>query len=157
MQFGPSNRVWPKSAIKQGLRHKITCLLELSESDKVIISMKFFRSIAWVLIFALVTTPALASICATKCASQSVLSAIQPDSHMSSMAHCHENSMKKDQSKSDTEHKSCAMGAGCHYTQVTPVDLSLKYTFNSVTGNFFPRFTPSEKSVDLSPPLKPPA
>jgi hypothetical protein len=139
------------------VRHKITCLLELSESDKVIISMKFFRSIAWVLIFALVTTPALASICATKCASQSVLSAIQPDSHMSNMAHCHDSSMKKDQSKSDTEHKSCAMGAGCHYTQVTPVDLSLKYTFNSVTGNYFPRFTPSEKSVDLSPPLKPPA
>lgn len=119
--------------------------------------MKFFRSIALVLIFALVTTPALASICATKCASQSILSAIQPDSHMADMTHCHDSSMKKDQSKTDTEHPSCAMGAGCHYTQVTPADLSLKYTFNTENDHSFPRFTPSEKSVDLSPPLKPPA
>jgi hypothetical protein len=119
--------------------------------------MRFFRSITLVLIFALVTTPALASICATKCASQSVFTTMQPDHLMSDMTHCHDDSMKKDQSKTDTEHKSCAMGAGCHYTQITPVDLSLKYTFNSVTGNAFPRFTPSEKSVDLSPPLKPPA
>jgi hypothetical protein len=119
--------------------------------------MRFFRSIAAILILALVTTPALAAICATSCASQSILSVIQSDDNMSDMINCHDSSMKKSQTKSSSEHKPCAMGAGCHFTQATPADTASKYAFTDSTSASFPRFTPSEKSVDLSPPLKPPA
>ena len=119
--------------------------------------MKFFRSIAMVLILALATSPALAAVCATSCASQAIMSSMHPD-NMSGMKNCHEASMNKDKNKTHTEHKSCAMGAGCNFTQVTPpVDLSTKEVFAISTVISFPRFDPSEKSIDLSPPLKPPA
>ena len=110
-----------------------------------------------ILILALVSSPALAAICATSCTSQSVMSALHP-SDMSGMKNCHEGSMNKDKSKSSTEHKSCAMGAGCNFTQVTPpFDASSKSVFADMSSISFPKFVPSAKSIDLSPPLKPPA
>lgn len=118
--------------------------------------MKFFRSIAAILIFALATSPALAAICATSCASGSVMASIHVN-NMDGMKNCHEGSMNKSQQKPGTEHKSCAMGAGCHFSQVTPVESSSKYFFAAIAAISFPGFTPSGKSVDLSPPLKPPA
>lgn len=119
--------------------------------------MKFFRAIAMVLVLALASSPALAAICATSCASQAVMSMMHPDD-MSGMVNCHEGSMNKDKNKASTEHKSCAMGAGCHFTQVTPpIDSSSKHAFADSIVISFPRFVPSEKSIDLSPPLKPPA
>ncbi|PPC93673.1 MAG: hypothetical protein CTY33_06970 [Methylotenera sp.] len=118
--------------------------------------MKFFREIAMVLILALASSPALAAICATSCASQSIMSSMHSDS-MAGMKNCHEGSMSKDKHKSSTEHKSCAMGAGCQFTQVTPIVSPTKYVFTASAAIVFPSFVPSEKSVDLSPPLKPPA
>ena len=119
--------------------------------------MKSFRAIAMVLILTLASSPALAFHCATLFASDSVMTAMHSDSDMSGMKHCQEQGMKKDQSQSDNEHKPCPMGAGCHFTQATPVSLITKNVFLDITKQSFPRFTPSEKSVDLSPPLKPPA
>lgn len=125
--------------------------------------MKPFRAIAMFLILVLASSPALAAICATSCASQTIMSSVHSDD-MSGMKNCHEDSMNKNKStpnsehKSNNEHKSCAMGAGCHFTQLTsPADLSSKYVFADSTTISFPRFTPFEKSIDLSPPLKPPA
>lgn len=110
-----------------------------------------------ILILALASSPALAAVCATSCASQAVMSALHP-SDMSGMKNCHEGSMNKDKSKSNIEHKSCAMGAGCSFTQVIPpIDASSKSVFADSHAISFPRFVPSEKSIDLSPPLKPPA
>jgi hypothetical protein len=77
--------------------------------------------------------------------------------HMSNMANCHEGSMDKDKTKSTTEHKSCTMGAGCNFSLATPIGLSSKYVLIDLSSIAFPRFDSSEKSVDLSPPLKPPA
>jgi len=109
-----------------------------------------------VLILALATSPALAAICATSCASHSIMSSMQVDD-MSGMKNCHEGSMKKDEHKSN-EHKSCAMGAGCNFTQVTsPINASQKLVFDDTVRTLFPSFVPSAKSIDLSPPLKPPA
>lgn len=119
--------------------------------------MKLLRTIAVILILALASSPALAAICATSCASQAVMSALHP-SDMSGMKNCHEGSMNTDKNKSSTGHKSCAMGAGCNFTQVTPpIDALSKAVFADSISTSFPRFVPSEKSIDLSPPLKPPA
>ncbi len=119
--------------------------------------MKPFRAIAMILILVLASSPALAAICATSCASQSAMASVHSE-NMSGMKNCHEGSINKNKSKPSTEHKSCAMGADCHFTQVTsPADLSSKYVFADSTSISFPRFVPFEKSIDLSPPLKPPA
>lgn len=119
--------------------------------------MKFFRSIAVLLILALASSPALAAICATSCASDSLMSSMHSDD-MASMKNCHEGSMSKDKPKSSNEHKSCVMGAGCNFTQVTsPIIASQKLAFDDPVRITFTSFVPSEKSVDLSPPLKPPA
>lgn len=119
--------------------------------------MKLFRTVAVLLILVLASSPALAAICATSCASQSIMSSMHSDD-MAGMKNCHEGSMGKVKHKSSTEHKSCAMGAGCNFTQVTsPIITSQKLVFDDSVRISFPSFVPSEKSVDLSPPLKPPA
>lgn len=118
--------------------------------------MKFFRAIAMTLILALASSPALAAICATNCASHAIISSMHADD-MAGMKNCHEGSMSKEKQKSSNEHKSCAMGAGCQFTQVTPIQSLTKYVFAASAAVAFPSFVPSEKSVDLSPPLKPPA
>jgi hypothetical protein len=77
---------------------------------------------------------------------------------MAHMKNCHESKMSKDkQQKYSHDHKPCSIGAGCQYTQVTPIESSAKYVFAALPAVSFPSFTPSEKSADLSPPLKPPA
>lgn len=119
--------------------------------------MKFCRAVAMILILALASSPALAAHCATSFASEAVMTAMHSDGNMSSMMHCQDRAMKKNQSKSNTEHKPCAMGAGCHFAQATPVDSFAKYVLIDSIKESFTRFTPSEKSTDLSPPLKPPA
>jgi hypothetical protein len=118
--------------------------------------MRSIHAIAIILILTLASSPALAAICATSCASHSIISSMHVED-MSGMKNCHEGSMKKDKQKSN-EHKSCAMGAGCNFTQVTsPIIASLKLVFDDTVRTSFPSFVPSDKSVDLSPPLKPPA
>ena len=118
--------------------------------------MKFFRAIAMVLILALTSSPALAAICVTSCASHSILSSMHSND-MAGMKNCHEGSIGKDKHKSSTEHKSCAMGVSCQFMQVTSIESPIKYVFATSAATLFPTFVPSEKSVDLSPPLKPPA
>lgn len=119
--------------------------------------MKFFREIATILILALATSPALAAVCATSCASHAVMSSIHSDS-MAGMKDCHQSSINKNKSKSSTENKPCSMSAGCHFTQLTPPTVSLtKYVFADSTSISFPKLVSSAKSIDLSPPLKPPA
>ena len=120
-------------------------------------SMKFFRTITVIMIMALATSPALAAICATSCASQSVMSTVSAvhSDDMSGMVNCHEASMNKDKAKSDmdkssTEHKSCNMGAGCHFAQATPIDSSSKYALINSTSVAFFLFDSVEKSVNLS-------
>ena len=128
----------------------------------------YFRTITLILILALATSPALAAVCATSCATESIMSTVNPDD-ISTMTNCHEGtmshegtmnhegSMDKDKTKSTTEHNSCSMGAGCHFSQATSVDLSSKYALIDSSTISFPQFVTSKKSVDLSPPLKPPA
>lgn len=118
--------------------------------------MKFFRSIAVILILVLGSSPALAAICATSCASNSIMSSMHA-AEMAGMENCHENQVKETQHKPMNEHKSCSMGSGCHFSQITPIQSPTKNFFVSITVIKFLSFTPSEKSVDLSPPLKPPA
>jgi hypothetical protein len=118
--------------------------------------MKYFRATAMVLILALTSSLALADICATSCASHSIISSMHSED-MAGMKNCHEGSMNKEKSKANTEHKSCAMGAGCQFTQVTPIVLPAQYVFTASASIAFPSFVPFEKSVDPSPPLKPPA
>lgn len=119
--------------------------------------MKIFRSVAVVLIFVLASSPALAAICATACASQSAMSSLHAND-MSGMQHCHDDSINTDKNKTNTEHKSCAMGATCHFTQViSQVDSLSNYVVADLSSTAFPKFVPFEKSIDLSPPLKPPA
>jgi hypothetical protein len=76
---------------------------------------------------------------------------------MSSMPNCHKASMKKEQSNPNVEHKQCSMGAGCNFSYATPIDLSSKFVLINLASISFPRFNASEKSADLSPPIKPPA
>lgn len=119
--------------------------------------MKLFRATAMILILALVSSPVLAAVCATSCVSHAVMSSIQVDD-MAGMKNCHQGSMNKDKDKPSSEHKSCAMSAGCNFTQITPpIDTFSKTVFVDSTSVSFPKFVPSAKSADLSPPLKPPA
>jgi hypothetical protein len=123
--------------------------------------LKYLRTVTVILILALTTSPTLAAICATTCASKSIMSAVNPDD-MPAMTNCHEGSMKdKAQSstehKSTGEHKSCAMGAGCNLSQAPAIDIASKYALIDSPAILFPHFDFSENSVDLSPPLKPPA
>ena len=119
--------------------------------------MKLLREITIVLILALASSPALAAVCATSCASQVLMSSLHSDD-MSGMKNCHKSSMKKDISTSNVEHKSCTMGAGCHFTQSTsPTAPSTMLKLVDSTPITFPKFVSSAKSIDLSPPLKPPA
>lgn len=119
--------------------------------------MKYFRAIAMLLIIALASSPALAAICATSCASQALISSMNSDS-MANMKNCHQSSINKNKSKPSTEHKSCTMGAGCHFTQLTtPSAPSSNIKLVDEISIIFPKFVPSVKSTDLSPPLKPPA
>lgn len=133
-----------------------SCLLEPMHSDNVVFSMKFLRSIAVMLVFVLASSPALAAICATACASQSAMTSVHAND-MSEIQHCLKGSMDVGTNKPSTEHKSCAMGAACHLTQViSQVDSLSKYVFAGSTSASFPKFVPFDKSIDLSPPLKPP-
>jgi hypothetical protein len=137
----------------------ISNLLKLIMSGKVLSTMKLFRTMTIMLIFALATGPALAAVCAVSCASKSIMTTVNAD-HMPTMMNCHEGATHKESTSSDksgTEYKSCSMGAGCHFAQATPVNSASKYVFINATSVSFPRFDPSEKSIDLSPPLKPPA
>lgn len=110
-----------------------------------------------ILILVLASSPALAAVCATTCASQVLISSLHSDS-MAGMKNCHQSSINKDKSKPSAENKSCTMGAGCHFTQLTsPITSSTKTILVYSTTISFPKFVPSAKSIDLSPPLKPPA
>jgi hypothetical protein len=132
-------------------------LLELIQGDNVTIHMKFFRSIAVMLILVLASTPTLAAICATSCASESAMASLS-SGDMSEMQHCHEDSKDTHSNKPSAEYKSCSMGATCHFTQViSEFDSLSRYVFADLTSKSFPKFVPLEKSIDLSPPLKPPA
>jgi hypothetical protein len=132
-------------------------LSEFADSATVTLEMKLFRTISMFLVLVLATSPALAAICAAACASQSVASSSHV-SEMSGMQHCHEDSMPSNQDNPSDTHKTCVMGAGCHFTQVVfPFDGLSKYIVADSSSAAFPKFVPSEKSIDLSPPLKPPA
>lgn len=130
-------------------------LLNLTPNDTVL-KMRIFRSIAVILILVLGSSPALAAICATSCASNSMMSSVH-SAEMAGMQNCHEKQVKDTQHKPINEHKSCAMGSGCHVSQITPIQSPTKDFFVAITAIAFPSFKPSEKSVELSPPLKPPA
>lgn len=110
-----------------------------------------------VLILALASSAAFAAICATSCASQSMMTSMHTYD-MTGMKNCHKGSMDKEQRKSKAEHKSCAMVPSCHFTQVTPpIDASSKTVFFDSSVISFAKFVPYAKSIDISPPLKPPA
>ena len=117
---------------------------------------RYIRLISVILMLAIATSPAFAANCVTLCASQSVISSLHSDD-MASMPNCHHSDMKKHASKSNVDHKSCAMGIGCNFAVVAPIDLSSKFALIDFPAVSFPRFNSPEKSVDLSPPLKPPA
>lgn len=127
------------------------------QGAKVGINMKSFRSIAVMLVLVLASSPALAAICTISCASQSAMTLLQSND-LTETQHCHEGSMSKGENTPNSEHKSCVMGAVCHFSQViSEVDSLSKYVFADSTSAFFPKFVPSDKSIDISPPLKPPA
>jgi hypothetical protein len=118
--------------------------------------LRYIRSISVILILAIATSPAFAANCVTSCATKSIMTSISTG-EMSNMPNCHKGSMDNEKSKSNIEHKSCSMGAGCNFSQAAPIDLSSKIVFIDLTSISFLQFNFSEKSADLSPPLKPPA
>ena len=135
--------------------------------------MKYIRILTVYLIMSSAISPALAANCATSCTSKTVMStlisssisAINPDD-MSAMVNCHKDLSAKEATsiyptdgqhdKSDSHHQSCSM-TGCHFSQATPADTLFKHVFIAAISVSFPSFDSTEKSIDLSPPLKPPA
>lgn len=122
--------------------------------------MKYIRVITVLLSMTLAISPALAANCAASYASKTVMSAINPDD-MSTMANCHEHANDKDATSSHHDksgtHQSCPMNAGCHFSPALSTDTSFQHVLVAATTLLFPSFDSTEKSVDLSPPLKPPA
>lgn len=121
--------------------------------------MKKFRSIAVMLILVLASSPALAAICAASCASQSATPLSLYATNIDEMQHCHEDSASTDETHtSNTEHKSCVMGAVCHFAQViSDVDPLSKYAYVDTASVLFATLASSDKSVNSPPPVKPPA
>ncbi len=131
--------------------------------------MKYIRILTFFLMMTLAISPVLAANCAATCASKTVMSTISNgnDADMSTMMHCHENLISKDvannhhsdshHDKSDASHQTCPMGAGCHFAQATPNNTNVKHVLVTASAVSFLSFDSTEKSVDLSPPLKPPA
>lgn len=131
--------------------------------------MKYIRILTVFLMMTLAISPALAANCAATCASKTVMSILSQgnDAKMATMMHCHENLTSKavannhhsdnHHDKSDVSHQTCSMGAGCHFAQATPTNTNFKHVFATASIVLFPSFDSTEKSVDLSPPLKPPA
>jgi hypothetical protein len=121
--------------------------------------MKFPRIIAAVLIMIMVSSPVLAADCAVACATGSMMTqkvAANNDSSKMSMSDCHMASHEQNKNKTPSEHKDCAM-AGCNLTQTTSAPYSVRVLFPEQPISFYPGFDQTEASVDLSPPLKPPA
>lgn len=126
--------------------------------------MKRIKLIIVFLIMILAISPVLAANCVTLCAAQSM---INMASSQSMTSHCHKSNMLANEVKSSmpipdmdhsgSSHKSCTMGAGCHFAQVTPLDVSLKFTLIDNAVVFSSSIPPAKKSADLFPPLKPPA
>ncbi|MBC7697046.1 MAG: hypothetical protein H7Z70_01625 [Bacteroidia bacterium] len=127
--------------------------------------MKYIRILTVFLMMTLAISPVLAANCAATCASKTVMSTISNgnDADMSTMMHCHKNLTSKTAAnnqhhdKSDASHQTCPMGAGCHFAQATPTNTNIKHVLVTASAVSFPSFDSTEKSVDLSPPLKPPA
>ncbi len=120
--------------------------------------MKQFRSIGVMLILVLASSPLLAAICAASCASQSATSFSLNATNMDEVQHCHEGAGSKDENTSNTEHKSCVMGAACHFAQViSDVDPLSKYAYVDTASVLFATLASSDKSVNSAPPVKPPA
>ena len=135
--------------------------------------MKYIRILTVYLIMTLAISPALAANCATSCTSKTVMSSlisssittVNPDD-MSAMVNCHQDLSDKSAAsihptdgshdKSESHHQSCSM-AGCHFSQATPADIWFKHVLISAISASFPSFESIEKSIDLYPPLKPPA
>ena len=127
----------------------------------VSLTMKFVRIITLMLILMIAFGPALASNCASSCASHNVMKLMKSQT-MAKMAHCHEaknthSDSSNQHNNMDTTHQTCTMGAGCNFSQVLPVVADVKYSSLIISDIAFSKLTPLEKSVDLSPPLKPPA
>lgn len=131
--------------------------------------MKYLRILTVFLIMTLAINPVLAANCATTCVSKTVMSTISKgdDADMSTMMHCHENLTSKTSAnnqhsdshhdKSDASHQTCPMGAGCHFAQATPTNTNFKNMLVTASAVSFLSFDSTEKSINLSPPLKPPA
>jgi hypothetical protein len=117
------------------------------------------RSIVVYLILALASSPALAAYCATACATDSINITVLVDNFCSPLSsHDNQSSETPAQSESSKEDLPCAMGAGCcHLFQATPATVSKEHVALDEVKSRFHRYTPSEKSAVLSPPLKPPA
>ena len=133
-----------------------TFFLKLFYSKSVWVFVKYIRLIVVILILALATTPALAINCIGSCASNSVISG-EYSVKKAAMKNCHDNSVRKSKQNPSAEHKSCSMGTGCNLTQVTSFELYGNNIFTTYSKATFSSFTFSNKSLDLSPPLKPPA
>ena len=108
------------------------------------------------LILVIAASPAFAAVCATSCATKSIMSTVNADD-MSNMPNCHQGFKEKGKSKPNIEHKSCPMGAGCNFSQVTPITLPAQFVHIDLPSSLFLPFDSSAKSADLTPPLKPPA
>jgi C1A family cysteine protease len=121
--------------------------------------MKFPRIIAAVLIMIMTSSPVLAADCAVACATGSMMTqkvAANNDSSTMSMSNCHMATHEQNKNKTSGEHKDCAM-AGCNLAQTTPAPYSVRAFFPEQPISSYPSFDQAEASVDLSPPLKPPA
>lgn len=118
--------------------------------------LRYIRSVSFMLILVIAASPAFAAVCATSCATKSIISTVNADD-MSNMPNCHKVSMEKGKPKPNIEHKSCSMGAGCTFPQAAPIALPTKLVHIDLSSTSFLSFNSSAKSADLSPPLKPPA
>ncbi len=123
--------------------------------------LRYIRLVSFLLILVIAASPAFAAVCATSCATKSIMSTVNADD-MSNMPNCHQVSKEKGKSTPNIEHpniehKSCSMGAGCNFSQATPIALPAKFVHIDLPSSLFLSFDSSAKSADLTPPLKPPA
>ncbi|HEX5538265.1 MAG TPA: hypothetical protein VFX01_00625 [Methylophilaceae bacterium] len=124
--------------------------------------MKLARLLAIVLILVLSSSPAMAAMCAAKCAGGALMSALhEPDSAAGNTATAHCEHMqdahdKSTQHQQHAAHKSCSM-AGCHFSVAVPLLPPAQFAAVQFDNSALPYFGPFAVSAELPPPIKPPA
>lgn len=121
--------------------------------------MKHCRLLAITLILVLISSPAMAAMCAAKCAGGELIGAMHagnPAVAGGGSHHCEQQADPADKHQQHAEHKSCNM-AGCHVSASAAFISPAQFVSADFSHGVLAYFAPPAINAELPPPIKPPA